>query len=133
MPGINSLDCSKGPTRIIPAVPLKYERSSAKSICKDNSPIPSKKASQSTSHLSGNVTPTTERHTPITPSTQDYGIEKHGKLPPPFYPATSSPARTSTSSGSALLEQRTTSESGQIQEVCVFEAQVKLSDPPFRS
>ena len=29
----------------------------------------------------------------IIPTVQDFGIEKHGKLPPPFYPANSSPSR----------------------------------------
>lgn len=36
------------------------------------------------SHIEG---PTTDAHLAATSSPQDFGIEKHGKLPPPFYPS----------------------------------------------
>ena len=90
MAGENNL---RRPVRIIPAVPRKYEQTSSKPSVKDND----HGASQSNGHrvytsiiflpLNADLPPG------IIPSVQDFGIEKHGKLPPPFYPANSSPSR----------------------------------------
>ena len=77
--------------RIIPAVPRKYEQTSSKPSVKDND----HGASQSKSRrgYASTIAPQSANSDLETiPSVQDYGIEKHGKLPPPFYPANSSPS-----------------------------------------
>ncbi|KAL8791626.1 MAG: hypothetical protein Q9195_005775 [Heterodermia aff. obscurata] len=79
------------PVRIIPAVPRKYEQNSSKPSVKDNDHGASQSKSHRT-HAWTTVLPSADFTSGIVPTVQDFGIEKHGKLPPPFYPANSSPS-----------------------------------------
>ena len=106
---------------IVPAVPRKYERSSTKQTVNGNetTALPSQGTSstlrsQNNTLSMGQTTNPLIVTTPSRASVQDYGIEKHGKLPPPFYPANSSPSRPSISSdhGSPLLQPSLEAEQG---------------------
>ena len=87
--------CPRGAPQIVPAVPRKFERPSTKQSA--NRDEPSRPSSQGKSdtlqhspsqHLQNCAA---KSHTATSPNTQDFGIEKYGRLPPPFYPANPSP------------------------------------------
>ena len=92
---MGEIERPRGAPRIVPAVPMKYERC----IAKSNSKADNCDASRVTSQGKSGLHRATGRMSDIFPATissvQDYGIEKHGKLPPPFYPAAFSPTQAS--------------------------------------
>lgn len=96
-------------SRIIPAIPRKFEKKISPGMSgangDSNQGIECLQTLHFPLHIPGNLAADIQAAAPST--TQDFGIEKHGKLPPPFYPAgqrTTTPSKLVPSNGKSEHE-----------------------------